>query len=288
MLGRGQLSPCVARVQSMNKNLPEEIELYRDGMWRRNPDLIVEDRADVESFIESVGFCSALTDSRRAGPSLYIAVCGRRDAHMPRNVQKDPETSLAWSLKDEVMRAGRVYYGKLIRGRSTFIARRLVPYFSALWGLPRRKESQVLSEDARAVLKVLRKEWEMATPDLKQASGLKDRQRLTRAIDELQRTMKMIPGDVLYDPVFTYIWALAEGRFPAELNARIPRAEALREIARAYLTAAGMTGLGELSRVTGLSRPDAGRGNHQLVDEGLAERLEPGVYRLSTPKERAD
>jgi hypothetical protein len=28
-----------------------------------------------------------LTDSRRPGPSLYVAVCGRRDAHMPRNVQ---------------------------------------------------------------------------------------------------------------------------------------------------------------------------------------------------------
>jgi hypothetical protein len=131
-------------------------------------------------------------------------------------------------------------------------------------------------------LKVLRKEWEMATSDLKHASGIKERPRLIRAIDELQRTMKVVPGDVLYDPVFTYIWTLAEGRFPAELNARVSRTEALREIARAYLTAAGMSGLGELSRVTGLSRPDAGRGNHQLVDEGYAERIETGVYRLSS------
>ena len=41
-----------------------------------------------------------------------------------------------------------------------------------------------------------------------------------------------------------------------------------------------MTLLGELSRVTGLSRPDAGRGNHALVDEGFAERVANGVYRL--------
>jgi hypothetical protein len=216
-----------------------------------------------------------------------MAVCGRRDAHMPRNVQKDPETSLAWSLKDEVMRAGRIYYGKLVRARSTFIARRLVPYFSSLWGVSRRKESEVLSDDARAVLKVLRKEWEMATPDLKRACGIKERQRLTRAIDELQRTMKAGPGDVLYDPIFTYIWALAEGRFPAELNARISRTEALREIARAYLGAAGMTAAGELSRVTGLSRPDAGLGNHQLVDEGFAERVGEGVYRLTSLRDEA-
>ena len=262
--------------------LPEEIELYRDRTWRRNSDLLVEDRTGAESFIETVGFCSALTDSRRPGPSLYIAVCGRRDAHMPRNVQKDPETSLAWFLKDDIMRAGRVYYAKLVKARSTFIARRLIPYFHAVWGLSRRKESQVLSDDARAVLKVLRKEWEMATPDLKGASGIRERQRLTRALDELQRTMKVIPGDVMYEPVFTYIWTLAEGRFPVELEGGVSRADAVREIARAYLNAAGISGLGELSKVTGLSRPEAGRGNHQLVDEGYAERLATGIYRLAS------
>jgi len=262
--------------------LPEEIELYRDRTWRRNSDLLVEDRADAESFIETVGFCSALTDSRRPGPSLYIAVCGRRDAHMPRNVQKDPETSLAWFLKDDIMRAGRVYYAKLVKARSTFIARRLVPYFHAIWGLPRRKESHFLSEDARAVLKVLRKEWEMATPDLKRAAGIRERQRLTRALDELQRTLKVIPGDVMYEPVFTYIWTLAEGRFPAELSGGVSRADAVREIARAYLNAAGISGLGELSKVTGLSRPEAGRGNHQLVDEGYAQRIATGIYRLAS------
>jgi hypothetical protein len=75
--------------------LPEEIELYRDRNWRRDPELRVEDVFTAERFIDEVGFCSALTDSRRPGPSLYIAVCGRRDAHSPRNVQKDPESRLA-------------------------------------------------------------------------------------------------------------------------------------------------------------------------------------------------
>jgi hypothetical protein len=42
-----------------------------------------------------------------------------------------------------------------------------------------------------------------------------------------------------------------------------------------------MTVLGELARVTGLSRPDAGRGNRALVAEGHATMLERGVYRLA-------
>lgn len=262
--------------------LPEEIENYRDRTWRRLPELRVEDSAEAERFVESLGFCSTLTDARRPGPSLYIAVCGRRDAYMPRNVQKDPESNLAWHIKDEVMRRGRVYYAKLVRGRSTFIAPRMLPHFNALWGVPRRKESELLSADARAILKVLRREWEMATRDLRVESGVTERARFTRSIDELQRAMKVIPSEVLYEPTFTYIWSLAEGRFPQELSTKVAHREALSEVARAYLQGAGLTALGELSRVTGLSRPEAGLGNHALVKEGFAERLSTGVYKFAS------
>jgi hypothetical protein len=270
----------------MLKGLPEEVEAYRDRAWRREPEARVETAADAEKLVESAGFCATMTDSRRTGPSLYVAVCGRRDAHMPRNVQKDPESSLTWVLKDELMRRGRVYYAKLTKNRTTFVARRLVPHFNALWGVARRDESKALSEDARAVLKVLRKEWEMATSDLREASKVAERQRFTRALDELQRTLKVIPQEVLYEPWFTYIWALGEGRFAEELSRKVKREEALREVARAYLEGAGMTLPGELARVTGLSRADAGKGNHALVDEGFAVRVERGVYRLADFEER--
>jgi hypothetical protein len=260
-------------------SLPEEIENYRDRMWRREPELRVEDASAAERLIEDVGFCAAMTDTRRPGPSLYIAVCGRRDAHMPRNVQKDPESSLTWRIKDEVMRRGRVYYAKLSKGRATFIAPRLIPHFNALWGVERRKEAEALSPDARAVLKVLRREWEMATADLREGAKIPDRARFTRALDELQRTMKVVPGEVVYEPWFTYIWTLAEGRFSQELTTKVKQQDAQREIARAFLHGAGMTLRGELAKVTGLSRPDAGLGNRALVKEGYAERLAVGVYR---------
>ena len=201
---------------------------------------------------------------------------------MPRNVQKDPESSLAWYIKDEVMRRGRMYYAKLVRGRSTFIAPHLIPQFNALWGVPRRKEAELLSPDARAILKVLRREWEMGTRDLRVESGVTDRAKFTRSIDELQRAMKVIPSEVLYEPTFTYIWSLAEGRFPQELSTKVARRGALREVARTFLQGAGLTAPGELSRVTGLSRPEAGLGNHALVDEGFAERIATGVYVLTS------
>jgi hypothetical protein len=268
------------------QEIPEEVEAYRDQMWRRASDLRVETAVDAEQMIEDVGFCSAMMDARRGGPSLYVAVCGRRDAFMPRNVQKDPESSLTWVTKDEVMRRGKVYYAKMAKGRATFVARRLIPYYNALWGVPRRQEAQTLSPDARAILKVLRREWEMATADLRKESGVDDRPRFTRAMDELQRAMKVIPAEVLYDPWFTYIWMLAEGRFAEELAMKVKREVALAEIARAFLNGAGLTVRGELARLTGLSRPDAGKGNQALVKEGYASQLATGVYRLNDFEER--
>ena len=260
--------------------LSDEIESYRDRSWCREGDLQIQEVLAAERLIDRVGFCGALADARRPGPSLYIAVCGRRDAHMPRNVQKDPESSLAWTIKDEVIRRGRVYYGKLRGGRSVFISRRLVPHFNAVWGVTRQQEPAVLSQSAQEILKVLRKEWDMATRDLRVASGITDRSTFNKGIDELQKVLKVIPSEVVYQPIFTYIWSLAEGRFHDELAATVSRDEALKEIARTYLSGAGMTLRGELARVTGLSNPEAGIGNWALVDEGFATRLAPGIYRL--------
>jgi len=263
--------------------IPEEIEEHRDARWRRDVTCQVESVSQAERFIEQVGFAACMTDSRRPGPSLYIAVCGRRDAVMPRNVQKDPEASQTWHLKDEILRRGHVYYAKLSRGKTMFLAPRVVPYFQAIWGVRRSEEAKRLSTNARAVLRVLRREWEMATSDLREASGIANRAAVTSAIDELQAAMLVVPSEVLYRPKFTYIWTLGVGRFPDQLRRRVSRDVALREIARAFLMNARLTVRGELARVTGLSRSDAGRGNRALVAEGFATMLETGVYQLAAP-----
>ena len=263
------------------RELPEEIEQYRDRKWRREESLKVDSAADVEAMVNDLGFCLGLTDSRKDLPSVYISVCGRRDAHMPRNVQKDYEASKAWVLKDEVVARGRVYYAKLVKGNSMFLAPSMVPVFNAIWGVPKRKEKDELSENARKVLKVLRKEWEMATADLRAETGIKEKKDLTAAIDELQRKMKVVPQEVVYAPKFTYIWTLTEARFPIETAIKMDRETAVRDLARCYLSMCGMTLLGDLSRAFGFQRWESGRANHQLVDEGFAERLAMGIYRIA-------
>ena len=262
------------------ESLPEEIEQFRDKKWRREEISKVETATQVEALIEDLGFCLALTDSRTNLPSVYLAVCGRRDAHSPKNVQKDYEKDLAWTLKDEVMRRGKIYYSKLCKGRAMFVAPRLIPYFNAIWGVPKNREKEVFSADANKVLKILRKEWEMGSSDLRRAAEIETRQRLTKALDELQRALKVVPQECLYHPTFTYIWTLAEARFSKELAKKVSREDAVKVLARAFLQMCRMTTRGEFAKAVGITRKEAGKANHALVRENFAARVSTGVYRL--------
>ena len=267
----------------MRIQISPEAEDHRDIHWQREGTRQVETAFDAERFIERVGFSACLTDARRPGPSLYVAVCGRRDAMMPRNVQKDPEASQTWLLKDDIVRRGRVYYGKLTGARTLFIAPRMIRHFHAIWGVRRSEERTRLSRPAQAILRALRREWEMATADLRADSKIADRASFLRGLDELQAAMLVVPSAVYYQPKFTYVWSLAVGRFPDELRRRTSRATAMKEIARCFLSSAAMTVPGELARVTGLSRVDAGLGNRALVAEGYATTPSRGVYVLARP-----
>src|ERR1043166_1287983 len=80
------------------KAIGSDIEEFGGERWWREATRQVETAFDAERFIKQVGFAACLTDCRRPGASLYVSVCGRRDAVMPRNVQKDPEASLTWQL----------------------------------------------------------------------------------------------------------------------------------------------------------------------------------------------
>jgi len=258
----------------------EEIENFRDTKWRREETLKIETVVELEAMVEDLGFCLALTDSRTNLPSVYIAVCGRRDVFSPKNVQKDYEKDLAWTLKDEAMRRGKIYYSKLCKGRAMFVAPRLIPCFNAIWGISRKEEKEFFSDDANKVLKVLRKEYEMGTGDLRVETKIESRQNLTKALDQLQRALKVVPQECLYHPTFTYIWTLAEARFPKQLAKKVARADAVKELARAFLKMSGTTTRGEFARALGLTRKEAGLANQALVKENFAEKLAVGIYRL--------
>ena len=261
--------------------LTEEIELYRDKMWRRDETLRLETVAEAERFIEDVGFCAAMTDARKELPSIYIAVCGRREVRTPKNVQKDVECSAAWVLKDEVFNRGRVYYGKITKSQSIFVAPRLISAFNALFGVQKTLEKESLSANALKILTALRKEWESASGDLRKESGVADRKEFNKAMDELQHKLKVVPSECLYEPTFTYVWTLAEARFPEQLKEKPSRETALTEIARAFLQGAGQSSSKELAKIIGVTPLEINLGFLNLVEEKFAVAIENGCFRLA-------
>ena len=56
--------------------LPDDVEEYRDSSWHREGQGLVQTAVQAERFLERVGFAACLTDSRRPGPSLYVASAG--------------------------------------------------------------------------------------------------------------------------------------------------------------------------------------------------------------------
>ena len=56
-------------------SLPEQSELHRDRMWRRDEELRVESVVDAERFIDDVGFVNELT---LKDPTARIKVINRK------------------------------------------------------------------------------------------------------------------------------------------------------------------------------------------------------------------
>ena len=76
----------------------------------------------------------------------------------------------------DVVARGRVYYGKLLKGQATFLSRQMIPVFNAIWGISKGRKKNIF-QTGRTVLKMLRKEWEMATADLRAETKLNHVQR---------------------------------------------------------------------------------------------------------------
>ena len=187
-----------------------------------------------------------------------------------------------WVLKDEIIARGRIYYAKLARGKAMFLAPRMIPYFHAIWGMRRSDEAARLSRSAQAIVRVLRKEWEMSSVDLRTESGVKKRAAFTRALDELQAAMIVVPSaGALSAEVHLHLDAGGRPVPRGAETARRSRHRATRDRPRLSRRRRNDDCPAKWPGSPGVSRRDAGRGNRALVAEGYATTSAPGVYRLA-------
>jgi hypothetical protein len=75
----------------------------RSGKGRGVRERVVPDGATYERGLDVED--DSVADLVRSRPRIW-------ESTLPRHVQKDPETSLTWTLKDELVKRGKVYYAK--------------------------------------------------------------------------------------------------------------------------------------------------------------------------------
>jgi hypothetical protein len=252
--------------------LLEALERHRDHRFRRIPSRRVTGEKSALAFINEVGFCSAFTAGLGV-PCLREAIAGRREPALPEHIQHDYAIGMTWQIKDSLPARRAVYYGKVIAGRPSFIARDLVGAFLRLrvepGGYLRLYRHGLLSHCAKLVMDALTRRGAAETRALKLSSGYaqpRNRAAFDRAMKELQAKFLALKVEERYDP-FTYVWDTVAHRWSDALReARgLTRAQAALAVARRYFEIAAFASERALARLLAIE---------PALVEGAARRLE--------------
>jgi hypothetical protein len=98
------------------------VSRYRAALLSRHR---VRTRQAALAFVNAVGFCYAFTGGPGGLPGLFDVLATR---------SVDRMWGWAWQWKDELATAKRLFYGKVLRRKPTYISLRYVPHFYALTG----------------------------------------------------------------------------------------------------------------------------------------------------------
>jgi hypothetical protein len=237
----------------------DALERHRDHHFRRVPKRRISGERAALSFIDEVGFCAAFTAGMSV-PCLREAIEGRREPPLPEHIQHDRAIIMTWNIKDSLPARKLVYYGKVLGGRPSFIARDMLAAFLRLRAQPRGYralyERGMLSHCARLVMDALSRRGPAETKALKLSAGYaqpKVRGEFDRAMKEVQEKFLALKVEERYDP-FTYVWDTMEHRWGEALREarRMSRTEAAYRIVRRYFEIAGFGSERGVARVLAL------------------------------------
>ena len=200
-------------------------------------------------WLDGVGFALLFPSRGIALPSLWEAQ-GRRVNKLP---AWDDDMARLWEWKDQLPRRRRAWYGKLIRGKGTLIAARLLPHFSAAMETPWKLDAAEalyshgrLSPEARKIAAVLRDQGPQATLALRYAAGFGGKRgnaRFKKAVGELGARLLVTHFGTEKEEGAAWpstVYELVPRAF-SKLSKRareLPAEEGRREVERAYLALA--------------------------------------------------
>lgn len=242
----------------------KEITSLQNIKWRTRRDLRVTTEKEALDFIDDVGFCFAFASSgiiagtrqflaettedtfgNNLLPSLWEAVCGVPGGIPATHPHHDPYIGSVWGYKDVLPLKRKVFYGKVLRHKPTFISLRMLPYFHALFGTPNPDKDYLedyqrgaLSQEAKDIFECLLRSGSLPNTLLRGELGMLDKARkyrFERAMTELQSTLRIAKVDVSDDGT---IWDLFSRWMPevTKASSRIKRKEAMKNIVLTYIS----------------------------------------------------
>src|SRR5436190_13444168 len=198
--------------------------------------------------VDDLGFCFAFTgESAYPVPAAFDHLDTRSEGR---------KWDWMWGWKDELAENKRLYYGKLLVKKPTFVSMKMLPIFYATFGRAGDADDHLedvragrLSEIARRVIEFLAVNGETQTKRMRSALGITSQEGKSdyaKAIEELQRLMYVARvravGEGRED--YNYTYDLFVHRYPETVRAaeRASSADAMAALlARLLVLAGGVT-----------------------------------------------
>jgi hypothetical protein len=284
------LEPDSRIKESRAAAISDALERHRDHHFRRIASRRVAGERTALRFIEDVGFCTAFTAGLGV-PCLREAIVGEREPVADEHIQHDYGIVMTWRFKDTLPERRLVYYGKVIGGRPSFIARDLLGAFLKLRVAPgsyrRLYERGMLSHCGKLVMDTLTKRGAAETRVLKLSSGYAQpskRATFDRAMRELQEKFLALKVEERADP-FCYVWDTVEHRWGDAMREMhgLSRAEAAYRIVKRYFEVAGFGSERTIARLLAIDPVLVAQASRRLERERLITREYridgyPGTY----------
>lgn len=201
----------------------------------------VRTKAQALRFVNAMGFCYAFTAGPGGVPALF-------DVLDTRSV--DRMWSWAWRWKDELATERRLFYGRLLRRKPTFVSLACLPHFFALTGNVGEPDDYLqayhegrLSRLAKEVYEFLRKEGRCSTWTLRRRFVVHEdgASAFHRALRTLQERCLIAKVAEQEDGGFAFIWDTFDRWMPAAVRAAagITAAQAAGTLLERYVRTLG-------------------------------------------------
>src|SRR5882672_2021159 len=232
----------VARAPALSREMERVFARHRKQINARHA---VKTADALVRMVDDLGFCFAFTgEAAYPVPAAFDHLDTRSDSR---------KWDWMWGWKDELAEKKRLYYGKLLVKKPTFVSMKMLPTFYATFGRAGDPDDHLedvrggrLSEVARRIIEFLAVNGETQTKRMRSALGITSQEGKSdygKAIEELQRLMYVARvravGEGRED--YNYTYDLFVRRYPETVRAaeRASSADAMAALLAHLLALAG-------------------------------------------------